>query len=338
MTQGIPIIRLENLSKRFITDNGAVDALKNICLSIDKGSIIGIIGKSGAGKSTLVRCINFLEQPDSGEIYINGNAVSELSQKELNALRRSVGMIFQHFNLFMQRNALSNVMYPLEIMGVPKQKCKTRALEMLEQVGLADKAGAYPSQLSGGQKQRVAIARALATEPDILLCDEATSALDPETTRSVLALIRDLGMRLGLTVVIITHEMSVLEEICTHFALMENSVIVETGRVSELFSSPKTDEAKALIFPDNKSFSTSFGKRCCRIVFDGKSSFEPVIANLALESRLAVNIMYADTKNINGTAYGQMILQLPEKQESGDRVISILKSKGLAVEEINHDF
>jgi D-methionine transport system ATP-binding protein len=237
MSQGenaVPAIRLEGVSKRFITENGTVDALQDINLSIESGQIFGIIGLSGAGKSTLVRCINYLEKPTSGEVYINGQALSSLNRRELLSLRRKIGMIFQHFNLLNQRNALGNVLYPLEIAGHPKEEARKVANELLERVGLGEKAKAYPSQLSGGQKQRVAIARALASSPSILLCDEATSALDPATTESIFRLIKELGEQLQLTVVIITHDMSVIESVCTHYALIQDGRVHTTGVVNDV--------------------------------------------------------------------------------------------------------
>ena len=228
-------ILLEHLSKTFQTKEGKVEALKDVNLSVEKGDIYGIIGMSGAGKSTLVRCINFLEKPTAGNVIIDGRNLAELKKRELQKQRESIAMIFQHFNLLMQKNVLENVCFPLYIQKKSKKEARKRAKELLEIVGLADKVKAYPSQLSGGQKQRVAIARALASGPDILLCDEATSALDPQTTTSILELLKDINKKFGITIVIITHQMSVVREICSHVAIMKSGSVVETGAVDDVF-------------------------------------------------------------------------------------------------------
>lgn len=242
-----PIIRVENISKTFQASNGQVEAVKNITFSIEKGDIFGIIGLSGAGKSTLVRCLNLLERPNEGNIYIDGKNLMELSQRELRRERQDIGMIFQHFNLLMQRNVVDNVCFPLEIAGVRKKEARRRAMELLETVGLSDKAKAYPAQLSGGQKQRVAIARVLANNPKILLCDEATSALDPQTTKSILNLLKKINQNYGITIVVITHEMAVVREICSKVAVLEHGSLVEQGTVEKIFRAPKTEAAKRLI-------------------------------------------------------------------------------------------
>ena len=215
------MIELKNISKTFDSDEGGVDALKDVSLTIADGDIYGIIGMSGAGKSTLVRCINLLERPSSGDVVVNGQSLCDMTPAQLRLARRKITMIFQHFNLLAQRTCLKNVCFPMELAGVPRAEAEKRAGELLSLVGLPDKANAYPAQLSGGQQQRVAIARALATEPEVLLCDEATSALDPKTTRQILELIRDINAKLGITVVIITHQMSVVKEICTHVAILD---------------------------------------------------------------------------------------------------------------------
>ncbi len=334
---GTPLIQIRNLEKEFFGTSGSkVTALSGINLDINKGDIYGIIGMSGAGKSTLVRCINFLEKPTGGTVIIGGRELSALNDRELRSVRQKVGMIFQQFNLLMQRNVEDNICFPLEIGGVPKAKAKERAAELLELVGLSDKRLAYPSQLSGGQKQRVAIARALATNPEILLCDEATSALDPTTTRSILELLKDINKKLGITIVIITHEMSVVEEICDYIAIVDKGSLAESGRVEDVFSNPKTEAARKLVYHNSSSATVDemTGKRCIRIVFDGKSSFEPVIANMILECRTPVNILFADTNDIKGQAFGQMILQLPEDRQQGDKVINYLKSRNVNVEEL----
>ena len=332
-----PMIQVENLCKRFETKGGTVEAAKNISFSIEKGEIFGIIGLSGAGKSTLVRCLNLLERPTSGTVKVNGKNLTELSEKELRKERQKIGMIFQHFNLLMQRTALDNVCFPMEIAGIGKAEARKKALEYLRIVGLEEKALSYPSQLSGGQKQRVAIARVLASDPQILLCDEATSALDPQTTKAILELIKEINRDYGITVVVITHEMSVVQEICDKVAVLERGSLVETGTVEELFRNPKTDEARKLVFSGRTQIKEMKGKRLVRVTFREKSPFEPVIANLVLTYRTPVNILYADTKNINGQAQGEMILQLPELEEVADKMIQYLKEINMGVEELKED-
>ena len=332
-----PMIQVENLCKRFETKGGTVEAAKSISFSIEKGEIFGIIGLSGAGKSTLVRCLNLLERPTSGTVKVNGKNLTELSEKELRKERQKIGMIFQHFNLLMQRTALDNVCFPMEIAGIGKAEARKKALEYLRIVGLEEKALSYPSQLSGGQKQRVAIARVLASDPQILLCDEATSALDPQTTKAILELIKEINRDYGITVVVITHEMSVVQEICDKVAVLERGSLVETGTVEELFRNPKTDEARKLVFSGRTQIQEMKGKRLVRVTFREKSSFEPVIANLVLTYRTPVNILYADTKNINGQAQGEMILQLPELEEVADKMIQYLKEINMGVEELKSD-
>ena len=332
-----PMIQVENLCKRFNTKGGTVEAAKNISFSIEKGEIFGIIGLSGAGKSTLVRCLNLLERPTSGTVRVNGKNLTELSEKELRKERQKIGLIFQHFNLLMQRTALDNVCFPMEIAGIKKAEARKKALEYLRIVGLEEKALSYPSQLSGGQKQRVAIARVLASDPQILLCDEATSALDPQTTKAILELIKEINRDYGITVVVITHEMSVVQEICDKVAVLERGALVETGTVEELFRNPKTDEAKKLVFSGRTQIQEMKGKRLVRVTFQEKSSFEPVIANLVLTYRTPVNILYADTKNINGQAQGEMILQLPEIEEVANKMIQYLRDINMGVEEVSSD-
>jgi D-methionine transport system ATP-binding protein len=276
--------------------------------------------------------MNFLERPSSGRVLFDGKDLSALSEKEMYAIRRSIGMIFQQFNLLKQRTALENICFPLEIAHTEKSAAKKRALELLEIVELADKANAYPSELSGGQQQRVAIARALATKPKVLLCDEATSALDPATTRSILKLLKDINRQFGITVVIITHEMRVVEEICTAVAIIDDSRIAETGSVKEVFSHPKSAAAKRLFY---SAGSAGIGKRSIRIVFDGQSSFEPIVADMVLRFKAPVNIIHADTRDINGLSYGQMLLQLPGDNTAANAMIEHLLERGLSVEEVN---
>ena len=332
-----PMIQVENLCKSFSTKSGTVEAARNISFSIEKGEIFGIIGLSGAGKSTLVRCLNLLERPTSGTIRIKGKNLMELPERKLRKERQNIGMIFQHFNLLMQRTALDNVCFPMEIVRISKKEARKKALEYLKIVGLEEKALSYPSQLSGGQKQRVAIARVLASDPEILLCDEATSALDPQTTKSILELIRKINKEYGITVVVITHEMSVVQEICNRVAVLERGVLVESGTVEELFRSPKTEAARRLVFSGRAQIQKMNGKRLVRVTFKDRSSFEPVIANLVLTYRTPVNILYADTKNIGGSAEGEMILQLPEIEETAEKMIEYLRETNMGVEELSFD-
>lgn len=334
MAKREPIIRIVGLGKTFQSASGQVHALEDINLEIEEGDIFGIIGMSGAGKSTLVRCINFLERPTSGTVIFENKDLTKLSMGELYKVRQSMGMVFQQFNLLMQRTALDNVCFPLEIAGVQKKDARKRAQELLELVGLEEKAKAYPSQLSGGQRQRVAIARALATNPKVLLCDEATSALDPSTTRGVLELLRDINKRLGITIVVITHEMSVIEEICHKVAIIHERQIAETGTVADIFTRPTSEAARKLVYPEDKKIGQFTGSRCCRIVFDGSSSFEPIIASMVLEFRQTVNIIFADTKNIEGKAFGQIVVQLPDDTLVAGRMVEYIRSKGLVAEEV----
>ena len=318
-----------------------MEALRDVNLTIENGDIYGIIGMSGAGKSTLVRCINMLERPTKGQVLIDGRDIAQLSDKELRAVRRDVTMIFQGFNLLMQRTCLKNICFPLELAGREKEKAKKRALELLDVVGLPDKANAYPAQLSGGQQQRIAIARALATDPKVLLCDEATSALDPKTTHAILELIRDINERLGITVIIITHQMSVVEEICSRVAILDSGSVVEEGVVSEVFSSPKSKAAKRLVFPDgaDEILEEVPGERRIRVVFSGAvASREPLIAKMAIDEQITASILGASTKSIGDKAYGNMLLGLPDDDDVVKRAISYLSSiPDVLVEEVTGD-
>ena len=313
------MIEIKNLSKTFPSADNTVEALKNVSITINDGDIYGIIGMSGAGKSTLVRCINMLERPTEGSVLVDGTDLGGLSDAELRKVRRNITMIFQNFNLLMQRTCLKNICFPLELAGVSKAEAKKRALELLDVVGLPDKANAYPAQLSGGQQQRIAIARALATDPKVLLCDEATSALDPKTTHSVLQLIREINQKLGITVIIITHQMSVVEEICNKVAILDHGVVVEKGPVSEVFTRPQSDAAKRLVFPDGitETLPIQDDESHIRLVFNGEGATNtPMIAQLAMEKKIAANILSANTKTIEGKSYGNMILGIsggPEK-------------------------
>ena len=328
------IIQIKELSKTFPGRDNVVEALKGINLDIGKGNICGVIGMSGAGKSTLVRCLNFLEKPTSGTVLVEGKDLRDMNNAQLRKARTEIAMIFQHFNLLMQRNVIDNICFPLEIVGMKKKEARKRAAELLEVVGLSEKAKAYPAQLSGGQKQRVAIARALANNPKILLFDEATSALYPTSTKSILALLKEINEKYGITIVIITHEMSVVQEICNQVAIIDDGNLVETGSVEEVFSRPKTKAAQKLVFQNERSASLMEGKRCIRIVFKENSSFEPVIGNMVLFCKAPVNILLADTKDIGGIAHGQMILQLPEDAVTAEKMIYYLKERNLTVEEL----
>ena len=335
MQSSEPIIQLVGLGKEFRTSGGPIKALDDINLTICQGEVFGIIGLSGAGKSTLVRCINYLEVPTSGEVLFENRSLASMSRRDQRKARQSMGMIFQQFNLLAQRNVIQNVCFPLEIAGAPKKEARERAMELLGLVGLADRKDAYPSQLSGGQKQRVAIARALATNPKILLCDEATSALDPNATKSILALLKEINKTMGVTVVVITHEMTVIEAICDRVAIIDQSHIAEVGSVSEIFSEPKSKIGRQLILGDAAEQAARFGKsRRVRISFDGRSSFEPVLSNMILACKVPVNIIHAETRDINGTAMGQMVIQLPEDEVDANRVANYLKTAKVPFEEV----
>ena len=330
----LALIELNHLTKTFKGKTQTVDALKDINLQIEQGDIFGIIGMSGAGKSTLVRCINFLEQPTSGSAVIDGKDLASLTPKELRQLRQQVSMIFQHFNLLSQRDVRGNIAFAMEIAGMKRPQIEKRIDELLEIVGLTDRQHNYPSQLSGGQQQRVAIARALATNPKIILCDEATSALDPTTTTSILNLLREINRKMGITIVIITHEMSVVESTCTHVAIIDDGRLAECGTVESVFSQPKSAAAKKLIFRTTGADSGAMGERMIRIVFEGSSADEPTISDLAMQCHVAVNIRYADTREVSGKLFGQMILQLPEDHLQQEKAIYFLQNKGLRVEEV----
>lgn len=328
------MIEIRNLAKTYHGAEGDFTAVKNINLTINDGDIFGIIGLSGAGKSTLVRCINLLEVPTEGDVLVDGRSMLSLSRRELLAARQKIGMIFQGFNLLSQRTALDNITYPLEIAGVKRAQAIKRARELLDMVGLAEKEKSYPSQLSGGQKQRVAIARALATEPHVLLCDEATSALDPTTTVQILDLLREINHRLGVTIVVITHEMRVIEKICNRVAVIDASEIAEEGLVSEVFLRPKSAIARRLIMPQGgEGIESVLGSRCIRVTFDGSDTAEPIISKMTMECRAAVNIVFANTKSLGGKVYGQMVLQLPADESAQARVLDYMQHTGLAFSE-----
>ena len=307
------MIEIRHLNKTYRTADKDIVALEDINLTINDGEIFGIIGLSGAGKSTLVRCINLLEQPSAGEVIVDGESITALPRKELLKLRRSIGMIFQGFNLLEQRSVLRNVCFPLEIAGVKKKEAKERAMELLSLVGLADRAEAYPSQLSGGQKQRVAIARALATRPKYLLCDEATSALDPTTTRAILELLHEINESLGVTIIVITHEMKVIDQICDRVAVIDHSRIAEEGKVSEVFTNPRSQIARDLIIPRERTVLETEGGKRLRLTFDGETTEGPHIAEMILACQAPVSILQASTKELDGVIYGYTIIELPRR-------------------------
>ena len=335
-----PIIQIKNVTKTFIGKDNQVEALKGISLDINKGDIYGIIGMSGAGKSTLVRCLNYLEKPTTGTVVVEDQDLSTLTEAELRKVRTGIAMIFQHFNLLMQRSVLDNVCFPMEIVGVKKQAARKRAMELLEMVGLPDKANAYPAQLSGGQKQRIAIARALATNPKVLLCDEATSALDPNTTHSILTLIKDINRKLGITVVVITHQMSVVEEICDSVAILDGGVVVEQGSVQEIFANPKTAAAKRLVAPNGGSAARDLScfapdDHVVRVTFNGSSTAKPLVASLAAEKGILVSVLSADTRDLSGQCYGSMLLKLPADVEQAKQAAAYMRAQpGITVEEV----
>lgn len=332
------MVEIKHLYKTFNKNSTSVEALKDINLSIDTGDIYGIIGQSGAGKSTLVRCINMLERPTEGKIIIDGMDIGSLSPKELRLARRDITMIFQQFNLLMQRTCLKNICYPMEISSVNKKDAEKKALELLELVGLPDKANAYPAQLSGGQRQRIAIARALATNPKVLLCDEATSALDPNTTHSILSLIKEINEKLGITVIIITHQMSVVEEVCNHVAILDDGRVVEEGNVAEIFKNPKTMAAKRLVYPGGDAEHKGFieGERLIRLAFNGtKSTDKPLVAGIALDTGAMLSVISADSSVIDGQIYGTMLLGLPKDESLAQKAIDYLNNyEGISFEEV----
>lgn len=330
------IFQLNHVSKIFRTNDSEVRAVDDISIDIRRGEIFGIIGMSGAGKSTLVRTLNRLEEVTYGEIVFDGHILGNLSNKELRTVRRSMAMIFQSFNLLMQKNVLSNVMLPMKIAHMSHRVQRERALQMLKVVGLEGKANAWPAQLSGGQRQRVAIARALAMNPKVLLCDEATSALDPKITEEILALLKGINRKLNLTIVIITHEMSVVEKICDRVAIISDGKLAEAGEVKEIFTSPKTEAARRLILPAEKELNSfdMTDRRCIRIVFDGRAASEPLIANLVEDTGEKVNILCADTKSVGGVGFGQMIVELPKDEDAANRVIRYIEEKGVKFHEV----
>lgn len=334
------MIKITDLKKVFKSSNGQVVALDGITLHVKKGEIYGIIGLSGAGKSTLVRCINMLERPTAGKVVVDGVDMGTLSPAKLRVARREIGMIFQHFNLLWSRTVFGNVAFPLEIAGYPAHKINSRVKELLELVGLTDKANAYPSQLSGGQKQRVGIARALANNPKVLLCDEATSALDPQTTQSILQLLKDINKQFDLTIVIITHEMDVIKEICDSVAVIDDAKIVESGPVLEIFTKPKTATARRFIntvikidVPEEIVLKQNGnGGPLLRIVFLGEVAAQPILSNLVADFNLRTNILYGNIDHIKDQTVGTLTVQLLGTPADIDRGINYLRNLNLEIE------
>ena len=329
------VFELQNVYKTYKNDGKEFTALKDVSLTINEGEIFGIIGMSGAGKSTLVRTLNRLEEVTSGTVNFYGRNLAALKARELREVRHSISMIFQGFNLINQRTVIQNVEASLKIIGTPRAERKEKAKQMLEIVGLSEKANQYPARLSGGQKQRVAIARALAVDPKVLLCDEATSALDPKITGEILDLLKKINEERKLTIVIITHEMSVVEKICDRVAIIDDGNLAEIGDVKDVFSNPQSKAAKKLVFPSNPFDPSDENSQLIRIVFDGTQSNVPFIANLVEQTGLKVNILSANTRSVGGIGYGQMIIEPPASEKDRQTVIDFFKAGGLSVSEVN---
>ena len=331
-----PIIELNHLSKTFGGGENQVHALHDVSIAVQPGEIFGIIGLSGAGKSTLVRCINLLERPDQGQVLFHGKDLMTMNDKELRAQRHNITMIFQSFNLLEQRTAIDNICFPLELVGIPRKEARKRAMELLEIVGLPDKAGAYPVQLSGGQKQRIAIARALATDPEVLLCDEATSALDPQTTDSILNLLQKINRERGITVIIITHQMSVIEQICHRVAILDHGNVAEIGRVEDVFRNPKSVAGRNLVSPEVVNLPLSnWSGHVARIAFNGNASADPIIASVAMDLGMKVSILGAATRNVDGKAFGTMLVSLPDDEVRKKTIMDYLNAiDGVDAEEV----
>ena len=343
------MIDLSHIEKIYDSPSGPVRAIKDISLHINRGEIYGIIGLSGAGKSTLVRCINLLERPTSGRVTVDGQDITAMSESQLRQARKSIGMIFQHFNLLSSATVYENVAFPLRLVNTPKEKIDKKVTELLELVGLADKANQYPSQLSGGQKQRVGIARALASEPKILLCDEATSALDPQTTKAILQLIRDINAKLKLTVVVITHEMQVITDICDKVAVIDKGVIAEKGKVLDVFTNPQQPITKEFIsvllsndlpvgFREREVHQEQFSGSILliRITFIGEAANEPVISRLIKNFDLNVGILFGSLDDIKGVPFGRLIISLDGRQLEIQEALEYVQKQNLKVEVIGY--
>lgn len=344
------MIRLENVSKTFTDSNKEVHAVNNVSLTINDGDIFGIIGFSGAGKSTLVRCINLLEKPTDGKVFVDDAEITALSGKELRKARKKIGMIFQHFNLMPSRTIFGNVAYPLRGSGLSKEEIKEKVHHLLELVGISEKENAFPSQLSGGQKQRVAIARALANDPNILLCDEATSALDPQTTKSILKLLQQLNQTLGITVVVITHEMAVVKEICNRVAVMDHGDVVEEGEVFHVFASPKEpltrsfikttsnlQKIEELITADSPVVATKKGELIVRLSYVEKNTSEPLISTVTQKFGIILNIVFADVEIVQNAPIGGTVAIVSGESSRIDEALQYLRDKNVGVEVIKDD-
>lgn len=344
------MIRLENVSKTFTDSNKEVHAVNNVSLTINDGDIFGIIGFSGAGKSTLVRCINLLEKPTDGKVFVDDAEITALSGKELRKARKKIGMIFQHFNLMPSRTIFGNVAYPLRGSGLSKEEIKEKVHHLLELVGISEKENAFPGQLSGGQKQRVAIARALANDPNILLCDEATSALDPQTTKSILKLLQQLNQTLGITVVVITHEMAVVKEICNRVAVMDHGDVVEEGEVFHVFASPKEpltrsfikttsnlQKIEELIEADSPVVATKKGELIVRLSYVEKNTSEPLISTVTQKFGIILNIVFADVEIVQNAPIGGTVAIVSGESSRIDEALQYLRDKNVGVEVIKDD-
>ena len=344
------MIQLSHIEKTYDSPSGPVKALKGIDLTIERGEIFGIIGLSGAGKSTLIRCINMLERPTAGKVIVDGQDMTVMSEKELRKARKNIGMIFQHFNLLSSATVYDNIAFPLRLSHTPEAEIKKKVLPLLELVGLADKAHQYPSQLSGGQKQRVGIARALASEPKVLLCDEATSALDPQTTRSILELIQDINRKLSLTVVVITHEMQVIKDICDKVAVIENGVIAEQGTVLEVFTNPQKPITKDFIsvllsnglpaaFRGGDVSKTPLpgAYLLLRLTFIGESADDPVLAGMIRKfPEIEVTMLFGNLDQIKSTPFGRMIIGITGPEAKIQEAIQYLRQQDLKEEVIGY--
>ncbi|NLM96330.1 MAG: methionine ABC transporter ATP-binding protein [Halanaerobiaceae bacterium] len=331
------MIEIRGLYKNYITAQGSLTALSNINLNIKEGEIYGIIGPSGAGKSTMIRTLNLLEVPDRGSIMINGEEITALNKKELRERRKKIGMIFQHFNLLSSRTVRGNISFPMEIAGVPDAEREEKVEKLMELVGLSDRADHYPSELSGGQKQRVGIARALSNDPEILLSDEATSSLDPESTDSILKLLKKIRDELNLTIVLITHEMDVIKKVCDRVAVMEEGQIVEEGKVIDIFVNPQQPVTRRFIktvidynLPEGLNITQK--GRLVRVSFKGESTHKPLISLLIKKYNIDANILYGKIDEIQGIPFGTLILDLEGSDESIDEALEFIGQLGLAVE------
>lgn len=329
------MIHIKNLTKIYQTDKESITALKNVNLKINDGEIFGIMGLSGAGKSSLIRCINRLEEPTEGSIEIDGRDIMSLNRNDLREMRKKIGMIFQHFNLLSSKTVYQNVAFPLSISGVQQNEIEKRVSELLDMVGLADKKDSYPSRLSGGQKQRVGIARALANRPTLLLSDEATSALDPQTTQQILSLLKEINRRLNLTIIIITHQMDVIREICDSVAVLNSGEVVEVGNVVDIFSQPTSPITKKFVGIEDgipEDILDYESGRIIRILFIGKSAKEPVISRLIKTFDVYANILSGNIEHIHGETVGNLIIGLEGKPENIDDSIEWLINQGLKIE------